>query len=295
MDPATISSQREVTAHEYEFVIEPNRSWLHIHWRALWDYRDLLILLVRRDFISKYKQTILGPAWFVLQPLFTTIMFTIVFGRVAKISTDGLPPVLFYMCGLLGWNYFSQNMTSGLAAFTVNAQLFEKVYFPRLIVPLSILTANLCAFALQLLTFLGFFAYYKLFLPQGRDLNPDWHILFAPLLILQAFALSLGVILWMAASTAKYRDLLQVNQFIVQLWMFATPIVYPLSKVPPGIVWLAWLNPMTAIVEGFRLCMLGVGTFSTPLLLTSLLGTLVILFTGIMVFQRVERTMVDTL
>ena len=259
----------------YEVVIEPDASWVRIDWRALWEYRDLLVLFVRREFLSKYKQTILGPAWFVINPLLTTIVFTVVFGQ------------------LLGWNYFSQVVSTGSAVFQSHATLFSKVYFPRLTLPLSVVFSTLCALALQLVTFFGFFIYYKLFVPAASGLSPSWHLVFLPLLIIQVAALSLGVTLWMSAVTAKYRDLIHVNQFLMQLWMYATPIIYPISRVPAKWLWLVWLNPMCSVVESFRLCLLGRGAISGPHLAASVFSTLVILFSGVMIYQKTERTVAD--
>lgn len=278
----------------YEVVIERSRGWLSLDWRELWEYRDLLALLVRRDFLSKYKQTLLGPLWFIVQPLLTTAIFTIVFGRFSGIPTDGIPGPLFYLCGLLVWNYFAQNVTVGATTFTANAGLFGKVYFPRLVVPIATVASNLIAFALGCLPFVAFFIYYKFFTPAGADIQPDWRIVFAPLLLLHASLFSLGVSLWMSASTAKYRDLVHLNQFIVQLWMFATPVIYPLSKIPPRWEWLAWLNPMAAVVEGFRIALLGRGTLSAGCLATSIVLTLAVTLTGIIAFHKAERTAVDS-
>jgi lipopolysaccharide transport system permease protein len=279
----------------YELVIEPSSGWIRIPWQDLWAYRDLLVLLVRRDFLSKYKQTLLGPAWFILQPVLTTIMFAIVFGRVAHISTDDIPGPLFYLCGLLAWNYFSQNVTAGATTFTANAHLFGKVYFPRVILPAAAIVSNLFAFALQLIPFVVVFVYYKFFTPAGSTFGLDWRIVLLPLSLLEASLFSLGVSLWMSASTAKYRDLVHLNQFIVQLWMFATPVIYPLSRIPPHYAWLAWLNPMAAVVESFRITLLGRGTLSIGCLIVSVVLTLVVTASGIVIFQRMERTAVDHL
>lgn len=277
----------------YEIVIEPNRSWLSIDWRALLEFRDLLGLLVRRDFVSKYKQTVLGPAWFVLQPLLMTVVFTIMFDRVARISTDGVPPTLFYLCGLLGWNYFSQNLTAASGTFTNNATLFSKVYFPRLIVPLSIAVSNLFAFALQAVTFFAFYIGFKI-TGAGASLHLTWAALLVPALVLQTAALSLGASLWIAALTAKYRDLVHLTPFLVQLWMFASFVIVPLSVVPARWHWVAQLNPMAAVVEAFRLCLLGAGTITPASVGISVAITLVVLFSGVFIFQRTERTFIDT-
>lgn len=278
----------------YEVVIEPNQSWLRIDWQQIWEYRDLLGLLVRREFLWKYKQTILGPLWFVLQPLLKTIVFTVIFGRVAQISTDGLPPLLFYLCGLLGWTYLEQNLTTGGTIFTTNAYIFGKVYFPRLVMPLSLIVSNLFALGLQFISFLSFYFYFKFFTTTGAAFAMQPNAVLVPLLVIQVGALSLGVCLWMSSLTAKYRDLIHLLQFLIQLWMFATPIIFPLSKVKAEYRWIMNLNPMTAIVESFRYCLLGTGAVTPLTMLISIGLTLVICISGILMFQRTERTFIDT-
>jgi lipopolysaccharide transport system permease protein len=287
----------EVTAPAYEVVIEPSRGWIRLPWREFWEYRDLLVLLVRRDFIARYKQTLLGPAWFILQPVLTALVFVVVFARMAGIPTDGIPSPLFYLCGLLGWSYFSQNVTTAGATFINNASLFGKVYFPRLIVPVAVIASNFIAFALQFIPFLAFFAYYKFFTNEADALHFGAHTLLLPLPILHTAALSLGVSLWMAATSAKYRDLVHLNTFLLQLWMFATPIIYPLSSANEKgelVKWLLWLNPMSVPTEQFRWCLLGRGTLDPAAVAVSLVITVVLLVTGIIAFQKVERTVVDS-
>jgi lipopolysaccharide transport system permease protein len=281
------------SAPGYELIVERSSGWLKVNWRELWEYRDLLVLFVQRDFISRYKQTLLGPAWFLLQPVLTTIVFAVIFGRVAGIPTDGIPGPLFYLCGLLAWNYFSQNITTGGATFVNNSHLFSKVYFPRIMVPVSIVTANLVSFALQCVPFAAFAAYYFLRGQQGAA-QLTWLALLLPLPLLQIAALSLGVSLWMAASTAKYRDLVHLTAYLTQIWMFATPVIYPLSKVSANWQWLVWANPMSAPVEAFRLCLLGRGTLGATEIGISLAISAALLVTGVTVFQRVERTVVDS-
>lgn len=275
----------------YEIRIRPNRSWIKIDWHGLWEYRDLLFLLVRRDFVSKYKQTILGPAWFIIQPLFTTLVFTVIFGKVAKIPTDGLPPMLFYLCGMLGWNYFANTFNSTASTLVGNAGLFGKVYFPRLIVPLATVVSNLFAFAIQLGTFLAIWIYFK---GAGAQVRMEWEIVALPLLILHVGGLSLGVGLWMSALTAKYRDFSHLSGFLVQIWMYATPVIFPLSLIPEKWRWAVVLNPMTMPVESFRYIFLGQGSVDPLYLGISVIVSLIFLFTGLLVFQKVERTFVDT-
>lgn len=277
----------------YELRIHPNRNWIRIDWLGIWEYRDLLFLLVRRDFVSKYRQTVLGPAWFVIQPLLTTLVFTVIFGRVARIPTDGIPPVLFYLCGLLGWSYFANTFNSTASTLVSNAALFGKVYFPRLIVPLSTMLSNLFALAIQLLTFLIFWMYFKWSPVTAATFHARWEVLALPLLVLQVSALSLGVGLWMSALTAKYRDFTHLTSFLVQLWMYATPVVFPLSLVPERWRWLVVLNPMTAPTEAFRYVFLGEASVNALDIGTSITVTVLILVSGLLIFQKVERTFVD--
>ena len=278
----------------FEIVIQPNRSWFYIDWRGLSYYRDLLFFLVRRDFISKYKQTILGPLWFIIQPLLMTLVFTVIFGKVARIPTDGLPPMLFYLCGLLAWRYFASCLNTTSTTFVANAGLFGKVYFPRLIVPFSVIISNLLAFAIQLVTFLGFYIYFKYFTQAGMNIQLNLFILVLPLLLLQTAAISLGVGLWLSALTAKYRDLQFLMGFLTQLWMYATPIIYPMSMIPEKWRVFAALNPMAPIVEMFKYAFLGAGTIKPSYLLISAAITIFVLFSGILIFNRTERTFIDT-
>jgi lipopolysaccharide transport system permease protein len=281
-------------APRYEIVIAPSRGWLRLDWRELWEYRDLLVILVQRDFVARYKQTLLGPLWFVLQPVLTTMLFVVVFGRFAGLPTDGIPAPLFYLCGLLGWNYFAQNLTIGGATFVNNQHLFTKVWFPRLIVPAAAIVSNLVAFAIQLLTFFAFLAYFAVFRHDAGTVQFTWLALLAPLPVLHIAALSLGLALWMAASTVKYRDLIHFNQYLVQLWMFATPIIYPLSQVPKRWEWLMWANPMSVPVEALRFCLLGRGTLDPAPVAISLALTLALLVTGTAAFQNCARTAADS-
>jgi lipopolysaccharide transport system permease protein len=278
----------------YELVIRPTRGWFRLNLAETWQYRDLLFILVHRDFVAKYKQTILGPAWFVLQPLLTTVVFSIIFGGIAKIPTDGLPPMLFYLAGLLGWNYFAQTFQSSSSTLVANAGLFGKVYFPRLVVPLSAVISNLFAFALQLAMLLAMWIYFKLFTSAGGLFGFSAGIVWLPLVLLQIAALSLGVGLWLSALTAKYRDFTFLSGFIIQLWMYATPVIYPLSQIPEKWRWIAVLNPMTMPVEAIRIMFLGQGTVVGAYVLLSLSITVLLLLSGILVFNKIEKTFVDT-
>jgi lipopolysaccharide transport system permease protein len=279
---------------DYELVIRPTRGWLHVNLADVWRYRDLLLILVHRDFVAKYKQTILGPAWFILQPLLMTIVFTVIFGKVINIPTDGLPPVLFYFAGLLGWNYFAQTFQNTSGTLVNNAGLFGKVYFPRLIVPLAAVISNCMAFALQLATFLCIWAYFKMFTGAGTMFGFTPAVVWLPVILLQIAALSLGVGLWLSAMTAKYRDFTFLSGFIIQIWMYATPVIYPLSQIPEKWRWLAVLNPMAMPVETIKYMFLGQGLVIPAYLAVSVAMTLLLLLSGVLVFNKVEKTFVDT-
>jgi lipopolysaccharide transport system permease protein len=251
----------------------------------------LILLFARRDFVSVYKQTILGPIWFLLQPLFTTIVFTVIFGKVAKIPTDGLPQVIFYMCGIVTWQYFASCLTKTSDTFVVNAAIFGKIYFPRLAVPVSIVIINLLTFAIQFILFLVLLVFFYF---KGSTIHPNIWMLMTPFLLIQMAALGLGSGILVSSLTTKYRDMTFVVGFGIQLWMYATPIVYPMSQIPEKWQWIYALNPMAAIVETFRYAFLGAGTIRLWQFGISLGITLLILFTGIMLFSRIEKSFMDT-
>lgn len=280
-------------ATNYELVIEPARGWLNIRWRELLHYRDLTLLLVRRDFVSKYRQTVLGPAWFVIQPLLTTLVFTVIFGNVARLGTDGMPHVPFYLAGLLLWSYFAQSLPAIGSCLIVNSNLFTKVYFPRLVVPLSIILSNLIALGLQFVTFLAFWAYYRFGTEAGGAMQANWTVLLFPLLVLQTAMIAAGVGLWLAVITSQYRDLQHLIPFIVQIWMYASFIIVPLSEVPERFrLWTA-LNPMVAVVEGTRYAFLGKAALTPLHVGVSASLTLAVFATGLAAFGRIERKFVD--
>jgi lipopolysaccharide transport system permease protein len=282
------------TPPDYELIIRPTRGWFHLNLGEVWRYRDLLFLLVYRDFVSKYKQTVLGPAWFVLQPLLTTLVFTVVFAGAVKIPTDGLPPVLFYFAGLLGWNYFAQTFQNTSGTLVNNAGIFGKVYFPRLVVPLSVVLSNALTFALQFGTFLCLWFYFKYFTGDGAQFGFSAAIIWLPLLLLQIAALSFGVGLWLSALTAKYRDFALLSGFLIQLWLYATPVIYPLSQIPERWQWLAVINPMATPIETIRYMFLRQGLVVPSHLAMSAGVTLFMLVSGVLVFNKVEKTFVDT-
>jgi lipopolysaccharide transport system permease protein len=279
---------------DYEIVIKPTKGWFKLNLADIWRYRDLLGLLVHRDFVAKYKQTVLGPLWFIIQPLLMTVVFTVVFGKIAQIPTDGIPPMLFYLCGLLGWNYFATTFQATSGTLTGNANLFGKVYFPRLVVPLSVVISGFIAFGIQLVTFLCFWAYFKFFTATGPSLQLGWDLLWFPLVMIQIALLSLGVGLWLTSLTAKYRDLAFLTATLIQLWMYATPIIYPVSQIPEKWRWVSSLNPMEMPVVAIRDMFIGqnispIGDFGI-----SITMTLFILATGVLIFNKVEKTFVDT-
>jgi lipopolysaccharide transport system permease protein len=285
-----------VTPSPCEIIIEPSHGWLNANWREIWEYRDLLMILVRRDFLAKYKQTILGPLWFILQPLLTALVLSIAFHKVAGVSTGGVPSFLFNLCALLPWSYFSQNVTTGAATFTTNAHLFGKVYFPRLIVPFSAVLSNLFALGLQVGVFFLFFAWHAW---HGAAISLGWISFMAIPLLLLTGIFSLGLSLLFSASTAKYRDLSHLTPVLLQLWMFASPVFYPLELLLKNEQWswLAWANPMAPIVEGTRVALLGTGPWSPGLSQMLAITTVVsglVLVLGIIAFNRAERTVVDS-
>jgi lipopolysaccharide transport system permease protein len=279
---------------EWDLVIEPQNSLFELHLKDVWRYRDLLWLLVKRDFVSFYKQTILGPLWFFIQPLFTTIIFTFIFGNLAGLSTDGLPQPLFYMAGITAWNYFADCLTKTSTVFRDNANIFGKVYFPRLIMPLSIVVSNLVRFGVQMLLFFVMIGYYLVQDEMGGLFHPNVYILLFPVLVLLMAILGLGLGLIITALTTKYRDLAFLITFGVQLMMYATTVIYPLSAAPTKYKWLIELNPMTGIIEAFRFGFLGQGEFTINTFGYSLIFTLISLVLGVIIFNKTEKTFVDT-
>ena len=273
-------------------IIKPKRSLFDLRLKEVWHYRDLLRMFVRRDFVATFKQTILGPAWFFIQPLLTTLMFTLVFGNIAGISTDGMPKLLFYLSGLTIWNYFSESFTKTSNVFTANASLFGKVYFPRLIMPLAIVTSGLLRFGVQLLLFLAFWVYYLITLPDV--VHPNATIALVPLLIIMMAGFALGAGIIFSSLTTKYRDLAMLIAFGVTLMMYATPVIYPLNAVPQQFRFIVQANPLSPIVETFRYAFTGSGVFSWASLAYSLGWMFFLLFAGTIVFNKVEKTFMDT-
>jgi lipopolysaccharide transport system permease protein len=276
---------------EWDLKIKPQNSFFSLNVKDVWNYRDLLWLLVRRDFVSLYKQTILGPLWFFIQPLLTTLMFTLVFGMMGGFSTNDLPKPLFYLAGITAWNYFADCLTKTATVFRDNSHIFGKVYFPRLIMPLSIIVSNLVRFGVQFILFLVAILYYYL---KGTAIHFTWALSLFPLIVLLMAALGLGAGMIVSAMTTKYRDLAFLLTFGVQLLMYATTIIYPLSSVSDKYKSWIELNPMTPLIETFRYGFLGKGSFSwTALGYTSIIS-FTLLITGIFIFNKVEKNFVDT-
>jgi len=279
----------------WDLVIKGHSSLFDLKFADVWRYRDLMVMFVKRDFISFYKQTILGPLWFFIQPIFTTLVFTFVFGSVAGISSDGVPKPLFYLCGITAWQYFADCLNKTSTVFRDNARIFGKVYFPRLIMPLSIVMSNLIKFAVQITLLLIFMVYFYF---QGYDFGFTYALLIFPFLIVIMALLGLGIGLIITAMTTKYRDLAFLVGFGVQLLMYGTTVIYPLSAVRekyPEYVWIFELNPMTPIIETYRYAFLGSGSYSVSGLLYACTFTAVVLLAGIIIFNRTEKNFVDTI
>jgi len=273
-------------------VIKPQTHVFDFKLKDIWRYRDLLTLLVRRDFIATYKQTILGPIWFFLQPVLTTIMFALVFGRIAGIPTDGIPMILFYLSGLTLWTYFSECLNKTATVLKDNSEIFGKVYFPRIVMPLSIIVSNLLKLSIQLVLFLIIWTYYLI---VGKNIHPNACILLLPFLILLMGGLGLGFGMIITSLTTKYRDLVFLLTFGVQLLMYATPVIYPLSNIHNATLhFLISANPMTSIIETFRYAFLGKGSMEVLGLAYSFGFMVVVLVFGMMIFNKVEKSFMDT-
>jgi lipopolysaccharide transport system permease protein len=283
-------------SQNWDLIIKGHSSLFDLNFSDLWRYRDLLAMFVRRDFVSFYKQTILGPLWFFIQPIFTTIVFSFVFGNLAGISTDGIPSYLFYLTGITSWQYFSECLTKTSTVFRDNANIFGKVYFPRLIMPISIVVSNLVRFGVQLLLMICMMVYFYFFPIQGTSFEVTSGIFLFPLLVILMALLGLGLGLIITAMTTKYRDLTFLVTFGVQLLMYATTVIYPLSYAKEkGYSTIVELNPMTGIIEAFRYAFLGKGEFTLGSIGYSIVVTLIILFLGIIIFNKTEKNFVDTI
>jgi lipopolysaccharide transport system permease protein len=282
----------ENTAQKWTAVISSKKPILDINFRELWRYRDFIILSVRKDLVMMHKQTIMGPLWYFIQPLFSTVVYQVIFGSVLKISTDRIPPFLFFMSGIVIWYYFSACLSKTSGVFTSNAGLFTKLYFPRLAIPISQIISNGWQFLVQLFIFLGF---YFFFLWKGAPIHFSYRIIIIPVLIVQAALLGLGFGCWVASVTTRFRDLQMAVPPFIQLWMYGSCIFYPLSSAPPAMQKILIFNPVVPIIESFRFAMMGQGQIEIWQWLISLGITVIVLLIGLIEFGRAEKTMADTL
>jgi lipopolysaccharide transport system permease protein len=277
---------------EWTLIVKPKKNWVDLHLKDLWNYRDLIMLFVKRDFIAVYKQTVLGPLWYLIQPILTAAMYSIVFGKIANISTAGLPPFVFYLSGTTLWNYFAESFNKTSNTFIANAHIFGKVYFPRLTVPISIIISNLIAFTIQFLLFISVLLYHI----GNANIHPNKYMLLLPLLVLIMAGIGLGMGIIISSLTTKYRDLRFLITFGIQLLMFATPVIYPLSSVLGKKRLIILANPISSVVETFRIAFTGVGLsdFKWMYLGYSFFFMIVVMVVGIVLFNRIEKSFMDT-
>lgn len=279
------------TSQEWESEIKSDDSLFSINYKEVWHYRDLLFMFVKRDYVTFYKQTILGPLWFFVQPIMTTVIYVLIFGKIANLSTDGAPQVAFYLAGVTIWSYFSESLTKTSTVFKDSAHIMGKVYFPRLIMPLSIVTSGLMKFGVQFALFIAVILYYTF---MTNSIHPNLWVLMTPFLILLMAAFSLGLGMIFSSLTNKYKDLVFLLTFGIQLFMYATPVVYSITSIPEGYKWVVNANPLTGIFECFRYAFLGVGSFDPFSLIYSTVVTVFILLIGVVTFNKVEKSFMDT-
>ena len=276
---------------KFQTVIEPKNKLLDLKLKEVWDYRDLVMLFVRRTFVAQYKQTILGPAWAIIQPLFTTVIFTFVFGNLAGLAPSGVPTFIFYLCGSIAWTYFSGCLTATSTTFTANSSIMGKVYFPRLVMPISTVISQLIAFGIQAIFFTVFLIYYYVI---GADVHPNVYMLLTPVLILQLALLGLGFGIIISALTTKYRDLAMLVGFGTQIWMYLTPVAYDIGIIPEHLMNIYMINPVTPVICMLRYAFLGIGELQLEYYMMSWVVTILVVFVGIIMFNRVEKTFMDT-
>jgi lipopolysaccharide transport system permease protein len=279
---------------EWLFEITPKNKLLSLNLKEVWQYRDLLMLFVKRDVVTVYKQTILGPLWYLIQPLFTSVIFTLIFNNVANISTGSVPPFLFNLAGITIWNYFKSCFSATSNTFNANAGIFGKVYFPRIIVPISVVISNLLKFGIQLLIFIAFYSYYYL---QGAEINLNNYVMLFPVMILIMGLLGLGLGMIISSLVTKYRDLKILVEFGLQLLMYMSAVMYPVSyfvEKLPTLAWIVEYNPLSFVIETVRFMLLDTGNFSGAMFIYTLLITIAILFLGIIIFNKTEKSFIDT-
>ena len=285
---------KDIKYETWDLIISPHRGLFELNLKEVWNYKDLLWIFIKRNIVTQYKQTILGPLWLFLQPALTTIVFTVIFGNIAQLSTDGLPKPLFYLSGIVAWNYFSTCFSGTSDSLAKNANLFGKVYFPRIIIPLATVVSSLVRFFIQLILFIGLLGYYIIITKSFQiGLNPHI-ILYFPLLIIIMGLLGLGFGLFFSALTVKYRDLKYLISFGIRLLMYASPIIFPISMVPNKYVDIIMANPMTSVIEAFRYITLGQGNVSHLGLIYSICFTVCMLFFGLLLFNRIEKNFIDS-
>jgi lipopolysaccharide transport system permease protein len=285
------ATQSSAEPEEWTMEIKSNSGLFELNLKELWRYRDLIGLIVKRDFVSAYKQTILGPFWHLAEPLITTFTYAFIFGGVANISTDGLPRILFYLSGIMLWTYFSSSLISTAGTFNTNANIFGKVYFPRLVMPISSTISGVIAFGMQFSLFLLFVGFYYV---RGENIYTNAYVWLTPVLVLMIAGLGLGIGTILSSVTRKYKDIYKLVMVSMRLLMFASPVIYPLSKVPDKYKWIIALNPMTSIIESFRYGWLGIGSFSWSGLLYSFVVMVIVLIAGIIIFNQAEKNAIDT-
>ena len=278
--------------NNWDLIITSHRGWFEFHLREIWQYRDLLRIYIRRNIITQYKQTILGPLWIIIPPVLTTLVFTVIFGNIANISTDGLPKPLFYMAGIITWNYFSTALTSTSNSLAGNAGIFGKVYFPRIMIPLATIISSLVRYFIQLILFIGFMGYFLINNPKSIEIQFQLLWLLPVFIIIMGLQ-GLGFGLLFSALTAKYRDIRFLIGFGVRLLMYASPVIFPLSMVPEKYKWIILANPMSAVIESFRYIFLGVGQISSNAILYSISFTGTLLVLGLLIFNQTEKDFID--
>ena len=278
--------------NKWDLIITSHRGWFEFYLREIWQYRDLLKIYIRRNIITQYKQTILGPLWIIIPPVLTTLVFTVIFGNIANISTDGLPKPLFYMAGIITWNYFSTALTSTSNSLAGNAGIFGKVYFPRIMIPLATLISSLVRYFIQLILFIGFMGYFLINNPKSIEIQFQLLWLLPVFIIIMGLQ-GLGFGLLFSSLTAKYRDIRFLIGFGVRLLMYASPVIFPLSMVPEKYKWIILANPMSAVIESFRYIFLGVGQISSNAILYSISFTGTLLVLGLLIFNQTEKDFID--
>ena len=279
-----------MAGEDWTVIISSKRKFLDLQIKELIGYKDLFFLLIKRDYVVQYKQTILGPIWYILNPILSTLVFIFIFGRLANIGTDGIPHILFYYSGTMLWGFFSANFTDSSNIFIANKDLFGKIYFPRLLAPISRIFSNAIKILYQFVILMGLFIY---FIATGAPVMPSWLVLLSPLLIIWLACIGTGAGIIISALTTKYRDLIQLVSFALGLAMFATPVVYPISAIPGGFVWLPYVNPVSAPIELFRSWFFGTASINIFMILSSLGITFLLVFTGLVLFNQNERNFID--